>query len=258
MGTKVVQVESLGEVRFSQNSRSRRIRLSVRADRTILVSFPVWVTFREAAAFMTQHTGWIRSRISEKETRWHELTPESVIHTRYHTVAFEVAPGGFRVTGSDGRFRIGVPGKESMQSQEFRNFFHKVMTAVYRQEAIGYLPGRTEELARQWGFRYNRLTIRNNRSNWGSCSAANNISLNLQLMQLPDELTDFILLHELVHTKVKNHGPDFWRMLDGVTGGQARRLAREIKKYSPRVGTAGPLPAGSKFEQGNLQLLVNL
>lgn len=95
------------------------------------------------------------------------------------------------------------------------------------------MPQRLEELAARHGFHYNRVTIRNNRSNWGSCSGRNHISLNLHLMKLPDHLIDFILLHELAHTRVKNHGAEFYRLLDGITNGKARELAREVKTYSP-------------------------
>ncbi len=235
MATKVVQVKSLGNVRFVQNSRSRNIRLTVKADRSILVSFPVWVTFREAAAFAGQQTGWILERLSEKRPALPDYTPESIVESRFHTVSFEKQPGSFsfRINGS--RVLVGIPEGTSMQSTEFREVMKNVMTEIYRLEAQAFLPGRIAELAQKHGFRYNRITIRNNRSNWGSCSARNHISLNLHLMRLPASLTDFILLHELVHTRVKNHGPAFWQMLDAVTGGQARRLAQEVKKENPRV-----------------------
>jgi hypothetical protein len=103
---------------------------------------------------------------------------------------------------------------------------------VYRFEAKKYLPKRLIELASLHGFQYNRVTIRNNKSNWGSCSSQNNINLNLHLMKLPEYLIDYILLHELVHTKEKNHGAGFYAILDRVTGNKARELAKEVKQYS--------------------------
>jgi hypothetical protein len=88
------------------------------------------------------------------------------------------------------------------------------------------------ELAQKHGFQVNKINIRNNKRNWGSCSARNNISLNLQMMKLPDELIDYILLHELVHTKIKNHGLLFWQKLDELTGSKARELSKQVRRYS--------------------------
>jgi len=121
---------------------------------------------------------------------------------------------------------------EDFHSEASLRYIDQVLTAVYRLEARMLLPDRLQELARQHGFRYQKVTIRNNRRNWGSCSSRNNISLNLQMMKLPDELIDYILLHELVHTEIKNHRPAFWERLNGLTGQRARELAGKVKKYS--------------------------
>jgi len=86
---------------------------------------------------------------------------------------------------------------------------------------------RLAELAEKFGFNYNRLTIRSQKTRWGSCSVKNNLSLNIKLALLPDELRDFILVHELVHTEIKNHGPDFWRKLESIYP-EARQLDRQI------------------------------
>ncbi|MCF7801640.1 MAG: M48 family metallopeptidase [Candidatus Marinimicrobia bacterium] len=86
-------------------------------------------------------------------------------------------------------------------------------------------------LAEKYHFRYNRITFRRQRTRWGSCSRENNISLNLKIDSLPTHLQDYILLHELVHTQVKNHGPKFWSTLNKVTANKARQLAIELRRY---------------------------
>lgn len=100
---------------------------------------------------------------------------------------------------------------------------------VLRKRAADYLPARTALLAKQHGFSYRRVSLRASRTRWGSCSAVNNINLSIFLMQLPPHLIDYVILHELVHTVHKNHGPDFWHLLETLTVG-ARALAREIRK----------------------------
>jgi hypothetical protein len=80
---------------------------------------------------------------------------------------------------------------------------------VLRFDAKKYLPARITELASSLGYTFSKVTIKNNKTNWGSCSNRKNINLNLHLMRLSDQLIDYILVHELVHTVIPNHGPDF-------------------------------------------------
>jgi predicted metal-dependent hydrolase len=90
---------------------------------------------------------------------------------------------------------------------------------------------RLEELAHKYGFTFNRVSFRKQRTRWGSCSQKNNISLNLRLSLLPDHLLDYVLLHELAHTVIKNHGDEFWRMLDKLMG-NSKTLRKELRQYS--------------------------
>ena len=100
---------------------------------------------------------------------------------------------------------------------------------VDRDEAGKILTERLAAIARKHGYRYNRVSIRNQKTRWGSCSSRNNISLNMKLTLLPDELRDYIILHELVHTRVKNHGPDFWQEMLRVEP-DAESLDRRMKE----------------------------
>ena len=84
-------------------------------------------------------------------------------------------------------------------------------------------------------FSYNRAGFRCQKTRWGSCSGKNNISLNVNIVFLPEELQDYVLLHELVHTKVKNHSRKFWAELDKYTEGQAKELSKKLKKYQIRL-----------------------
>lgn len=93
------------------------------------------------------------------------------------------------------------------------------------------LLNRLEELAEWSGFDYNKVFIRNQKTRWGSCSTHNNINLNIKLAMLPDELIDYVILHELLHTRVKNHSRKFWGELDRLVGCRAKELAKQLKEY---------------------------
>jgi predicted metal-dependent hydrolase len=98
-------------------------------------------------------------------------------------------------------------------------------------KARDILIGRLEEMAKIHNFKYARASIRNQKTKWGSCSAKNNISLNINLVRLPDELSDYVILHELVHTRIKNHSKKFWAELDKFVDGSAKEFSKKLRKF---------------------------
>lgn len=99
-----------------------------------------------------------------------------------------------------------------------------------RKLAKEVLPARLAELAALYGFEYSGVRIKHNVSNWGSCSAKKNINLNLNLVRLPDDVRDYVLLHELCHLRYLNHGPEFHILLESLCPNH-RNLARQLKDY---------------------------
>ena len=99
-----------------------------------------------------------------------------------------------------------------------------------RAQAKEELPPRLAELAALHGFKFNKVFIKNNISNWGSCSSLGNINLNLRLVELPSELRDYVMLHELCHLRYLNHGREFHALLESVCPGH-RALARELRAH---------------------------
>ena len=108
-----------------------------------------------------------------------------------------------------------------------------------RRQAKSELPHRLAELAERYGFIYNKVTIKHNSSNWGSCSARNNINLNLNIVRLPRLLRDYVLLHELCHLRHHDHGHAFHLLLEHV-------LTDNLMKYlDPICQTPGFSPESS-------------
>jgi predicted metal-dependent hydrolase len=102
--------------------------------------------------------------------------------------------------------------------------------SVDTERAHKKLLNRLNELAKGNDFVYNKASIRNQKTRWGSCSAKNNISLNIKLVRLPGELIDYVILHELLHTRIKNHGPSFWRSLDKLVG-DSKAFRKQLNQY---------------------------
>ena len=93
-----------------------------------------------------------------------------------------------------------------------------------RERARGELPRRLLELAAQHGLTVSRVSIRNQRSRWGSCSRRGHICLNWRLIRMPDIVRDYVLIHELMHLKRMDHSPKFWKLVaDACPDFQASR-----------------------------------
>lgn len=108
--------------------------------------------------------------------------------------------------------------------------FTKNSIEIDRTEARKKLVNRLNELSAQHCFNYNKVFMRNQKTRWGSCSAKNNISLNMKLVRLPDEMIDYVLLHELVHTRIKNHTNVFWTELNRLVG-DAKAKSKKLNEY---------------------------
>ncbi len=133
-----------------------------------------------------------------------------------------------RITLADilsGRVRIVVRRRRAK-----RKLAETPEVAELRRQAKAYLPGRLAELAAQHGFSYNQVRIKHNVSNWGSCSVKKNINLNLNLMRLPAELRDYVMLHELCHLKYMNHGKEFHALLESICPNH-KALRRQLRDY---------------------------
>lgn len=112
-----------------------------------------------------------------------------------------------------------------------RNLIKAITDHALRFNAHQYLPNRLAELASKHNLKYRRVFIRNNRTRWGSCSSVNNINLCIQLMRLPGELIDYVILHELAHTIHKNHSVKFWAYLSELLGQDAKSIDKGLKQY---------------------------
>lgn len=228
MATRVVNMKSIGEVTFYKNRRSKKIRISVKPDKSVLVSYPGYIPEKQVLSFLAESEDWIhrqQRRIIRKQTLYED---GSILNTKLHRIFFSKGElDNIEVEGNIVNVTL-----RDFSNEKNGDFIDRLLVRIYRNEARQILPGRLMKLAAYHGFSYNKVSVRNNKSNWGSCSSRNNISLNIQMIKLPDELIDYILLHELVHTEIRNHSPRFWQKLDSITEGNAKKLAGEVKKYS--------------------------
>ena len=231
---RTIEHKEFGEVHLVRKSNIKRLTLKIKPFSGILMSVPHYLAFQQAENFLKEREDWIRRQllqIREVEKKLTLFRQDTVFHTREHSLKImETTESRGRLIISKGEVRVYYPDYEKVESERVQNLVRTALEETWRLEAKKYLPSRLSELAGKQGFQYNRILIRNNRSRWGSCSARNNINLNLHLMRLPDDLIDYVLIHELVHTRHKNHSRLFWELLEDCIPG-ARERNRRLRSY---------------------------
>jgi hypothetical protein len=120
---------------------------------------------------------------------------------------------------------------EARQLEKRRLHADSVIEETDAGEARKFLVQKLKTLAEQHRFKVGKVSVRKQKTRWGSCSVNNNISLNINLIHLPQQLATYVILHELLHTRIKNHGRQFWRELDELVG-DARSLRSQLNEYS--------------------------
>ena len=189
--------------------RARRYILRVRPDGTLRVTVPRGGSRREAEAFVAQNQKWIereRQRVGAEHApvQWHA---GSEILLRGAAVPIEVARDGQQLVIAYGDRRFGAGDAVDLRAA--------IETDLKQLARVELIP-RLHELAAQHGLSVAAVTIRNQRSRWGSCARNGNIALNFRLVQMPQPIRDYVLIHELMHLRQQNHSRRFWRLVEAA------------------------------------------
>ena len=124
------------------------------------------------------------------------------------------------------------------QNEQYENLKQKRLTKEDIEEladqALKIIPERVEHFAKQMGVDYGRITIRNQRTRWGSCSSSGNLNFNCLLMLTPSDVIDYVVVHELCHIKEMNHSESFWNEVEKVLPGYKEAI-KWLKDEGGRV-----------------------
>ncbi len=236
MADKTINIDGV-EVAFFKSSKAKNINISIKPRQGVRVSVPRWISFKNAERFAYQKIGWMKKHLSKMKTLENKTTIfnlDTQFSTKKHQlVIIKKDISIYKTIIKDGLIKVLIPISIQVSSKECQDYIRGAIEHAWRKEAKELLTKRTAELAQTHGFEYAKISIRNSKTRWGSCSYNNNINLSLHLMMLPDDLIDYVILHELVHTKEKNHGIYFWKLLNDVLG-NAKILDKQMKEY--RIG----------------------
>jgi predicted metal-dependent hydrolase len=193
--------------------RARRYVLRVRPDGSVRVTVPRGGSRAEAVRFLERHAGWIqreRSRLASSQGA-RQWTAGAILLLRGQPVTIRVDHDGGVRWARFGDRSVTVPAGAA----DLRPHIEADLRALAREE----LAPRLSALAATHHLTVARVSIRNQKSRWGSCSPSGRIALNFRLVQMPREVCDYVLLHELMHLRQQNHSRRFWRLVEAVCPG---------------------------------------
>jgi predicted metal-dependent hydrolase len=222
------QIETEFSYALRVSSRARNLRIQVRPYVGVEVVVPKRFPRRQIAGILQQHRDWITRQLQKHaHTFEHAAMPQQLhlaIDGSRHAIEYHHSarnrlldhPQGLTIHHASDQAAIGL------------------LRGWIRTEAKKLLPPRAETLANRFGFKYQRIRVASQKSRWGSCSSKGTISLNDQLLFMPPDTVDYLIIHELCHTRHMNHSTAFWRLV-GRCCADYRRHERVLNQGREKV-----------------------
>lgn len=229
MATKTIEIEGIGPVRFQKRRGTRSVRIHIQGH-SVRVTQPTWVSYVEAKAFVKSRRDWINNhkldrRLVVDGTFIGKRQQLRVIHADIPKAKTRLLKDTILVT---------LPHGSAVEDTDNQQVIEKACERALLREVKELLTPRIQDLAYEHGFEYTSLHFKKLKRRWGSCDADKHIILNIFLTQLPWKYIDYVLLHELTHTKHLNHGAEFWAQLEHCLPG-ARQLKKQMHEFHPQL-----------------------
>jgi predicted metal-dependent hydrolase len=227
----IIHDEEFGKITIRRSARASQVRLRVAPDGTLRASLPLY-----APTFLVKRL--IKSSREELRALLAEAAP-STVYTDGMRIgkshSLHVRAGQLlAVKRHQQRIEVTLPPDVELNDIRSVKAIREAVQAALRIEAKSYLPKRLAFLANKLGYHYSSVRFSHASGRWGSCNSAGVISLNIALMKLPFELIDYVIVHELAHTKHLNHSDAFWQeVAKGDPEYRAHR--RTIKQETPTI-----------------------
>lgn len=230
MAKSEIHVPEIGTVFITKKRGQRTMRLRVDMKGAVQVSMP-WIVPRSAAVdFIISKRDWIKEQQADRS-----LIPYSgMLFGKGLQLKIINNSQSQRAKQMGKTLSVPFEGLYDPNDTEHLHKIQKAITKALRNEAEAILLPRLRELAQLFGFEYKSSSIKLVTGRWGSCDSNKHISLSLFLIQLPIELIDYVLIHELAHTEHMNHSPHFWERVAKVCP-EYKNLRQKMRLIQPRI-----------------------
>ncbi len=239
MAYKQFALDERTSVTIYKRKSSRSLRLTISADGKIKVSIPTWAPYNAGLKFAESKLDWIaaQSRPNLQLVHGQQIG-------KAHRLLLIADPETDKVTSriKQNAVEVRYPAQMSQTDSEVQRLANAAGIRALRRQAETLLPQRLADLAARHQFDYSKVTIKQMRSRWGSCDQRKKIVLNLYLMQLPWDCIDYVILHELTHTKIMKHGPEFWQAMAVILPDVAQ-LRKRMRGHHPILHSSAQVVA---------------
>lgn len=198
-------------VNYKKHPFSKSIKISLKNNNLILVTMPIYCPFKTAKEFLMSNFEKIKNFNPTKQ-----IIPSN-FKTKFDTLKI-IEDKELKIKTKDNIVYFYYPFDVEFNSSFIQKNLQEAYLKALKIEAKNFLPDRLLFLAQKFNFQFRNVSLRNQKTRFGSCSYGNDISLNINLMKYDFDIIDYVLIHELCHTKVKNHSEKFWQ---------------EVEKYCP-------------------------
>ena len=232
---ETIYINEIGEVSINYSSSATKIRISVKPFVGVILTVPIYANKEKAIGFLEQKKEWLKKALAKTEKvedRNTVFDENTTFRTRNHRLQLlKHKAKQISLSVSNEIILVRVPENMNTRDAQVQETARKGIEFALRKEARIHLPIRISELASENGLSYKSVAIKASKTRWGSCSSVNSINLSLHLMRLPERLIDYVILHELAHTIVKNHSDKYWAYLGKICP-HAKALDKELSNYS--------------------------
>lgn len=223
-----------GEITVRRSHLARGVSLKIAPNGQLRISLPTHTPLLAAKMLIKSSRPRIRELLTEHQ-RQHYYTHDQPIGKSHHLIIqSQSAQPEPTVKRSGTHIVVTLPPDADIAALPIQSRIRQAIITALRKEAKSYLPQRLKFLAEEHGFSYQTVKLTHASSRWGSCSSRGTISLNIALMNLPFELLDYVLIHELAHTRQMNHSDAFWREVAAINPAYNIHRAA-LKNYTPHV-----------------------
>ena len=219
-----------GEITVTRRALASRVSLRIAPNGRIRITMPLHAPLASAKLLIKRSRRSIQKLIAEQQGDFPYSTSQQI--GKSHNLLVEQGEPAVKTVGTS--IIINARDDQDFADPIFQQSIRDHVVKALRKEAKSYLPRRLKFLAEQHDFHYDKTRLTHSSSRWGSCSSNGTISLNIALMNLPFELLDYVLIHELCHTRQMNHSQAFWCEVAAINP-RYKQHRTALKKYTPHV-----------------------
>ena len=229
----VIQDKEFGNITIRRSPSATQVRVRVAPDGSLRASLPI-----HAPLFLLKHI--LRNSRDELRKLLAQSKPEYRFENgtqigKSHTLIIQDSDNqALSVNRHGQQIIVKLPADMGLNDADVSRKIREVVIASLRVEAKSYLPKRLAFLAQKYGYSYEKVRFSHASGRWGSYSSNGTISLNIALMKLPFELIDYIIIHELSHTRQMNHGKSFWSLVES-SDPSYKLHRRALKLQNPSI-----------------------